>query len=158
VVGVVGGEESSRQSGSAARVIAFILRIIRRLLGLQGPGHFAYRVGRPERKEPVMLELNCTNEEKIKIAVAPVTTTGKLARLDGSIQVSVQSGEGVIEMIDFASFFAVSGDNPGDTAFLVFGDADLGEGVETISDVVMLHVAGAKAASLGMTAESPVPK
>lgn len=122
---------------------------------------FDWNVGRPEPKErrkPIMLELSCTNEEKIKIRVNPVTTTGTAVALDGPIQVSVQSGEGMVEPIDEKSFYVVSGQNPGDTGFLVSGDADLGDGVESISDVILLHVAGAKASSLGLVAETPEPK
>jgi len=40
----------------------------------------------------------------------------------------------------------------------VSGDADLGEGVVTVSDIVMLHVEGAMAKSLGLVADAPEPK
>lgn len=119
-------------------------------------GHFSYKIGMPIRKE-VMLELVCTNEQKIKVTVTPVTAAGSFAPLDGPISVSVQSGSGTFEMVDEKSFWIISGD-PGDTPFLVSGDADVGEGIETISDIVMLHVEGAKASSLGITAEAPVIK
>jgi hypothetical protein len=102
-----------------------------------------------------MVELNCTNEEKIKITVNPVTLAGKPVALDGPIAVTIQNGDGTITLLDDKTFEVVSGDNPGDTAYLVSGDADLGEGVENISDVVLLHVAGAKASSLGLVAGSP---
>lgn len=102
-----------------------------------------------------MLNLFCTNEEKIKVTVNPVTPGGSPVALDGPIGVSVQSGEGTVQLVDDNSFYVISGNNPGDTAFLVSGDADLGTGVETVSDIVLLHVAGAKAASLGMTAGTP---
>lgn len=123
------------------------------------PKHFRFRVGRPERKELPMLELNCTNEEKILVKVNTVTTTGKPAILDGVVTVEVQAGDGTVAMeADGLSFYVISGDNPGDTTYLVSADADMGEGVETISDIVTLHVAGAKAASLGLVAEAPIPK
>ena len=105
-----------------------------------------------------MLELGCTNEEKIKITVNPVTATGKEAPIDGPITVSVQGGEGTYAIVDAKSFDVVSGDNPGDTSYLISADADIGEGVETIQDIVILHVAGAKAASFGMVAGAPEPK
>lgn len=125
------------------------------------PVHFNWKVGRPELKErriPMSLELGCTNEEKIKVTVNPVTLKGKPVPLDGPIQVSVQGGDGTVEPVDDTNFYVVSGDNPGDTSFLVSGDADLGAGVENISDIVILHVAGAKASSLGLTAGSPEVK
>ena len=102
-----------------------------------------------------MLELTCTNEEKIKITVNPVTTAGKPVSLDGAIQVSAQIGEGTVALIDNNSFYVISGDNPGDTSFLVSGDTDLGEGVEPISDIILLRVLGAKASSLGLVAGAP---
>jgi hypothetical protein len=106
----------------------------------------------------IVLELTCTNEQKVPITVAPVTAAGTPASLDGAVSVSVQSGDGTVEMIDDASFYVVSGPDPGDTAYLVSGDADLGDGVETISDIVTLRVAGAKAESLGLVAGAAVPK
>ena len=106
-----------------------------------------------------MLELNCTNEEKIKVIVAPMTSTGKPASLDGESTVTIQSGSGTVELLDPGDeFYLISGDTPGDTTYLVEADADLGSGVETISEIVVLHVAGAKAANLGLTAGSPEAK
>ena len=119
-------------------------------------GHFNYSVGRPISKgESDMLEVTCTNEEKIRISVNPVTPGGAPATLDGPIALEVQSGEGTFELIDDASFYVISGDLPGDTVFVVTGDADLGEGVVNISDIVTLHVEGAMAASFGLVADAP---
>ena len=125
--------------------------------------HFDWSVGRPVNKSKggdilMSLELNCTNEEKIKVTVNPVTTTGKPASLDGPITIIVQLGEGSVEMVDDKSFFVVSGDNAGDTSYLVEGDADLGAGVVSVQDIILLHAAGALAANLGLVAEPPVPK
>jgi len=118
----------------------------------------AYNVAAPTPKETRMLDLNCTNEEKILVTVTPKTTTGKVAELDGPIVVSVVTGNGSVEMVDDRSFFVVSGDDPGDTSYLVDGDADLGSGVVDVQDTIVLHVAGALAANLGMTAAAPVAK
>jgi hypothetical protein len=104
------------------------------------------------------LEVSITNEQKIPISVKPVTLAGKPAQLDGPIAVSVVSGESTFQMVDDRSFFLISGDNPGDTTFLVEGDADLGEGTEEVQDTIILHVAGARAANLGMVAGDPVNK
>jgi len=105
-----------------------------------------------------MIELSCTVEEKIKVTVNPVTPGGVPATLDGPIQASVQSGNGTVALVDEDSFFVISGDLPGDTTFLVSGDADLGAGVQTISDTVLLHAVEAKASNLGLTSELPVLK
>ena len=42
--------------------------------------------------------------------------------------------------------------------FLVEADADLGSGISLIQDLVTLTVAGAQAASFGLTASAPKPK
>ena len=120
---------------------------------------FAYRIGRTRRKKGVpMLELICTNEEKIHVTVNPVTTAGQPCSLDGPIAIVTQSGDGSFATDGDLSFWLISGDNPGDTTFIVSGDADLGTGTETISEIIVLHVSGAKAKNLGLVAESPVPK
>lgn len=105
-----------------------------------------------------MLDLNCTNEEKIHVMVSPKTSAGNPASLDGPVTVTVQAGTGAVQMVNDREFFVVSGTDPGDTSYLVEGDADLGAGVQSIQDVIVLHVAGALAANLGMTADPPVPK
>lgn len=105
-----------------------------------------------------MLDLSCTNEQKIKITVVPVTAAGSPAQLDGAVAVTVTAGEGSVQMVSDREFFVVSGINPGDTSFLVEGDADLGAGFVSVQDVIVLHVAGALAANLGMVAGSPEPK
>jgi len=106
-----------------------------------------------------MLELSCTNEEKVPVKITPITTTGRPSKIQSaSLVVTAQNGYGTVELIDDSSFYVVSGDDPGDTEYLVCGDADLGEGVTTISDIVLLRVAGASAANLGLSAGAAVPK
>jgi hypothetical protein len=121
-------------------------------------GHFNFAIGRPMLKKGVktMLELNVTNEEKILVSCNPVTPGGHSIELDGPIIVDVQSGDGTAEVqSDGKSVYLFSGDLPGDSTFIIQGDADLGSGVETISDVILLHVAGAKASSFGLSAGPP---
>jgi hypothetical protein len=119
---------------------------------------FSFNVAAPISKEMNMLDLNCTTEEKILVTCTPVTSTGKVASLDGPLVVSVINGNGSVEMVGDLSFFLVSGDDPGDTSFLVDGDADLGSGVVDVQDTIVLHVAGALAANLGLSAGTPIPK
>lgn len=103
-----------------------------------------------------MLELACTNEEKIHVALNPVTPGGHTIPVE-NFAVSVESGDGtaVPDPDGAFGFYAVSGDNPGDTVYMVTADADLGDGVVNVSDIVTLHVAGAQAAALGLTAGTP---
>ncbi len=126
-------------------------------------GRFVFNIGRPilktEGGEKIMLELNCTNEEKIHVSVHPVTLAGNPVTLDGPVAITVQSGDGAVEVDpEGMGFSLISGSTPGDTAYLISADADLGEGVENIAEVIVLHVAGAKATNLGLTAEVPVLK
>jgi hypothetical protein len=106
-----------------------------------------------------MLEINITNEQQVNVTLHPVTATGKPAQVDGAPVWTVQSGDSTVNPAgDGLSAVFVSSDTPGDTQVLVEADADLGSGVQTISDIVTLHVAGAQAANLGLTADEPTPK
>jgi len=121
---------------------------------------FAYRICRPERKV-AMLELNCSKEEKIKVTVYPITLGGRSAQIqEGSLELEVTYGSGTCPLVENEglAFWLVSGDIPEDVGFLVKADADLGEGIETISEMIVLHVSDVKAVNLGLVAESPVPK
>lgn len=102
----------------------------------------------------------CSNEEKVPVTAAPVTSTGRPAQIDGALSVVVASGDGTVEQDPATplSFNAVSGDAPGDTVYTVSADADLGAGVVTLSDTFTLTVSGANAASFGLSAGAAVPK
>lgn len=122
---------------------------------------FAFGVSIPRPKEKSMpLSVTITNEEAIDITANPVTSTGKPAKIDGALSVSVVSGDSTFTQDPATPNMVtlVSSDNPGDTQFAVSADADLGAGVETISDVVTLTVAGAKAVQLGLVAGTPRAK
>ena len=117
-----------------------------------------------ERKN-TMLETVITNEQKIQVTLTPVTATNKPAQLDGPAVFEVIDGDAKVEsVLDAAGVvipntaWLVSGDLPGDSQIMVSADADLGDGVETIIDIIKLTVAGAKAASLGLTVGAPVAK
>jgi len=107
-----------------------------------------------------MLEITCSNEEKVQVTAKPTTASGKPAAFDDVIRVTVQSGDGTFEQDPATpnAFFAVSGDAPGTTVYLVEGDADLGDGVTLIQDTVTLTVTGANAANFGLVAAAPVAK
>lgn len=105
-----------------------------------------------------MLEVSCSDVQKVLVTLNPITQSGKPAKIDGAVAVEVQSGDATFEVqADGLSFFVISA-NPGDTSYLVSADADLGAGVENISDVVLLHVAGEKAVNLGLSAGAPEAK
>lgn len=106
------------------------------------------------------IDVNITNEEKVKVTAAPVTSTGRPAQLDGALTVSVVSGDSTFtqDAAEPNSVFLVSSDTPGTTIYLIEADADLGAGIVFIQDTVAIHVAGAMAAALGLTVGAPEAK
>lgn len=112
---------------------------------------------KPSSHMPLVLKI--TNEQLIPVTLTPKTDSGKPAKLDGIPTWTVLSGESTVTVsADGLSATLTSSDNPGDTEILVKGDADLGEGVEEVSDTIHLTVAGANAKNLGLSAGSPAPK
>ena len=101
------------------------------------------------------LDITLTNEQKVLITATPTTEGGQLAMLDGDVTYTVESGECTLESVDNLSTYIVSGDTPGDSVIMVTADADLGEGVQHIQDAVLVHVEGAFASNLGLTAGQP---
>lgn len=128
----------------------------------KAPVRFNWAIGRVEPKAQTkgnMVTVTITNEQKVKVTLTPVTATGKPAQLDGVPNWSVVSGESTIEAAaDGRSAFLISSDSPGDTEVMVEADADVGAGVETISDMIKLTVEGAKAQSLGLSVGTPEAK
>ena len=106
------------------------------------------------------LNVACTNDEKATVTASPKSAGGRPANVDGALRITVQSGDGTFEQDAAAPlvFKAVSGDAPGDTVYLVEADADLGEGIQLIQDLVTLTVTSATAASFGLTAGAVEPK
>jgi hypothetical protein len=128
---------------------------------VQSKPHFDFRVGQPQPKKGKnnMLEISITNEQQVKVTLAPVTATGKPAQLDGAPSWSKASGSSTFKVSsDGLSATLVSSDTPGESMFNVEADADLGDGVQTISDAIKLIVNGAQATSLGMTVGLPEAK
>ncbi len=106
-----------------------------------------------------MLEINITNEQQVNVTLHPVTAAGRPAEVDGAPTWEVVSGNSTVTPAgDGLSADLVSSNDPGDTDFIVHADADLGEGVIDISDIIRLHVAHANAANLGLVAGDPTPK
>lgn len=108
-----------------------------------------------------MLEVVSTTEEKVPVTVSPKTQSGKDAKLDGPLEILVQAGSGTFTPDpggDPNKFFIVSEDGAGETTYQVNGDADLGAGVETISEVIHYVYSSPKAVNLGVSAGTPEPK
>lgn len=105
-----------------------------------------------------MINLTCKNNQKIKVTFSPVTSLGASAALQGLLTISVVSGTGTFEYDPAYAMqlWLVSSNDVGSTVYRVEGDADLGEGVETLSLEFLLDVTSANAVSLGATAETPI--
>jgi hypothetical protein len=123
---------------------------------------FGWAVEPPKLKGKIRmpLELTVTNEEQVKVHLAPVTAAGKPTKLDGKPAWTVVSGPAkVVPADDGLSADLVSDDTDlSDTTFMVDADADLGSGVEDIQDTILLHVSHANAKNLGLSADAPVLK
>ena len=104
------------------------------------------------------IEVTMDNEQKVLITANPMTTSGNPATLDGPLLVEVSSGDCTVQMISDTSFEVVSGSQVGDSVIQVSADADLGEGVVTVSDAVVAHISGALATQFGLSAGTPEPK
>jgi hypothetical protein len=105
------------------------------------------------------LDVTSTTEEKVKLHIAPVTSTGKPAAVDGIPVWSIIEGGATIEAAaDGLSADVISEDNAGTSVWNVQADADLGEGVVFIEDGGSYVYNNPMAASMGTTADAPVPK
>lgn len=116
------------------------------------------RTSNKKTQKPIM-KITITNEQQVQVTLTPVTQGGQPAQLDGVPTWEVISGNSTILVAeDGKSAILRSADDPGDTEILIKADADLGAGVVEVSDVIQLTVAGAMAASLGLTVGEPSPK
>lgn len=106
-----------------------------------------------------MTEITITREQKVHVKLNPKTSGGNPAALDGAASFTVTAGDSTVAPdADGLGAFLISGSNVGDSTFQVDADADLGAGVRTISDTILLHVVDAEAANLGLTVDAPEPK
>lgn len=105
------------------------------------------------------MTIKITNEEKVHVKLNPVTANGNAAAIDGQASFTVVSGDATVVMDDEGlGAFLVSGVLIGDSQIQVSADADLGEGVDTITDTIILTVVAAEASSLGLTIDAPILK
>lgn len=106
------------------------------------------------------MNLTITNEEKIEVTLAPLTAAGNPATLDGApVWAVVEGGDATLEVAaDGLSAFLVSGAAGVTSQVTVSADADLGEGIVTLTDTIDLTVVLASANALGMVVGTPVLK
>jgi len=103
--------------------------------------------------------ITITNEEKVLVSLAPVTAAGNPATLDGVPTWTVIEGDATLEVAeDGLSAFLVSGAADVNSKVEVVADADLGEGVVSLTDVIDLAVVAASASALGLVAGTAILK
>lgn len=100
------------------------------------------------------LDIRLTNEEKVRLAVAPTTPGGQPAPVDGAAQWSSE-GSCAVEPIDATSAWVISGTEIGDSVITVTVDADMGDGTVNIMDTATIHVESPMASNLGLSADEP---
>ena len=114
-------------------------------------------------------QIQSTNEQMIHLHLAPKTATGKDAKIDGGITYVVAEGSDatVLETgtdaitgapIDNMNPMFVSGSAAMENIITASFDADLGEGVETITQEFSYIVTQATATAVGITADAPQAK
>lgn len=100
--------------------------------------------------------ITITNEEKVLVTLAPTTAAGNPATLDGAPVWTVTEGDATIEVAeDGLSCTLVSGEANVNSKVEVTADADLGDGVVALTDVIDLAVVSAEASALGLVAGDP---
>lgn len=103
--------------------------------------------------------ITITNEEKVQVTLAPTTAAGNAATLDGVPVWTVTAGDATIEVSeDGLSCMLISGAADVNSKVEVTADADLGEGVVSLTDVIDLAVVPASASQLGLQVGAPVLK
>jgi len=103
--------------------------------------------------------ITITNEEKVQVTLAPTTVAGNPATLDGAPTWTIIEGDATLEVAaDGLSAFLVSGAADVNSKVEVSADADLGEGVVTLTDTIDLAVVAASASALGAVVATPVLK
>lgn len=106
-----------------------------------------------------MIEILISNEQKVHIAIAPTTATGKPAKIDGIPTYEVTSGDATVAVDeDGLGAYLISGDSASESKILISADANLTSEVETITQEISLVVSLANAASLGLVVGTPEPK
>jgi|SRR5215813_13642375 len=105
------------------------------------------------------LELKITTEQQVMVHLNPTTSRGKPVAVDGIPTWEVAAGDVILQpSATGLDCNIVSPDSAGESQVLVSADADLGEGVTTITDTIKITAGDPQATSLGLKADAPVDK
>lgn len=103
------------------------------------------------------MSLILTDEQKAALAIQPVTAAGNPARVDGTPEWS-SSDEAIVTIVpsfDGLSAEAVTVGPVGVAQVSVKVDADLGNGIRTLTATLDVEVIAAEAVTVGITAGTP---
>lgn len=122
--------------------------------------HLECWIGRTQNKAAKVkhMQVNLTTEQKVLLALKPVTAGGKPATLDGKPTWSVDGDASILPADDGLSCEVIAGDDIGTATVTVSADADLGEGVVNIADSVDVTIVHAQASNLGLSVGTPETK
>jgi len=105
-----------------------------------------------------MFEVTLTTAERVKITVNPYPAG---SRLDGPVIATPEDGAtfgAKVEQVDDNTIILDAGNVAGDVIYDLKADVDLGPGVETITEQVVLHCNNPKAQQLGLAIGEILPK
>lgn len=125
-------------------------------------GSLGMRIGPVSEKRTAQqgvpkMDLVLNNEQKCLLTINPLTAGGNPAPVDGAPQwATADATIATVEpAADGLTCTVRSGDVAGTTTVTVTADADLGDGTQTLSEVVNVIVVQAQASTLGVTAGTP---
>lgn len=154
--------ECRHEDHGIEQLLRKILVLLEKLVVSQKqPVRFDWKVGPVTQKtrKVEMLSLTITTEQQVVVTLNPVTPKGKPVKLDGVPVWTVVDGLATVTpAADGLSATLVSSDTAGVTDFMVSADADLGAGVDTITDTIALTCKDPDASSLGLVAGTPSDK
>lgn len=154
----------SKPTTKHCRILRLILKGIATVCEeMEGGKKVSLNIGvglvKPKTKQRRPMKIKITNEQEVTVTLSPRTQAGIPALLDGKPSWGVISGSSTVTPSeDGLSAVFRSSDTPGNTQVLVKADADLGEGVQEVSEIIDLEVSGALAESLGLTVSEPRTK
>lgn len=127
---------------------------------------FHYKVGRPMLKPTLThtqpnptMDITTTNEEQIPITLNPRTTQGHPVEVQNPEWTVLDGPSTIVPSEDGKSCMFVSSDEANTvTSVKIKADADLGDGVIPIEDVIVYTVTHANASSLGLQSGPVQPK
>lgn len=100
-----------------------------------------------------MVAITSTNEQKVLVALAPVTAAGNPAQLDGAPQWTVTEGDATLEVAeDGLSAYLISGEGNVVNKITITADGDLdSDEIRPVSEELVYTVTLAEAIGFGVT-------